>query len=393
MANAVLVAAYLRETKPSRRAESREAAAAIATALVATPPAPKTPALAETVTFDDLSSGSLQEIIARLQAEGFPPRVIRAIVTGLVDRQFADRHRQIADLVRSHPWWRPFWGERQWEYLHARQKLRHEIEATVEGLLGTDPNPPAWALASRRYRYGDLPLEKLAALDRMNGDYQELQNQLRAEAQGILLPQDLEKMRYLAEQADADAAAMLTPDEYFEYQLRSSPTGWWLRTQLAAFDPTPEEFRAIYKVQSEVMAPFANGRWEYMTPEMREAAAKAGKAIPEMVRGVLSPERFAQYELMTDEAYTHTAPLIERWNLPASATADVVRIRKDAHQRAEAINANPALSAGERTAQLGALVDEATLRLGTVLGSERLAEYREAQGRWLTRLNPQTPKR
>lgn len=389
--NVALVAAYVRANKandPTPAANTPAPAAAAEKAKRVTADAPLT-----AQTYGALTGGSLQQTIARLQAEGFPPRVIRAIVTALVDQQFADRHRQIADLIRSHPWWRPMWGERYLELLHQQQKLRHEVDTAVEDLLGTDPNPPSWVLASRRYRYGDLPLQKLAALDRMNGDYGELQNQIRAEAQGVLLPQDLEKLRYLAEQADADARAMLTPEEFYEYQLRSSPSAWWLRTQLTAFDPTPEEFRAIYRVQSETMAPFANGRWDVMTPEMREAAAKAGKTVPDKVRAVLTPERFAEYELKTDEAYAQTAPLIERWNLPATATADVVRIRKDIQQRAEAINANGALSAAARGAQLGALVDEANLRLGTVLGSERMAEYKQGAGRWLANLNPQNPKR
>ncbi len=60
---------------------------------------------------------------------------------------------------------------------------------------------------------------------------------------------DREKLALLNRERRADLERVLTPEELFEYDLRQGPTAMRLRSQLAAFQPTEEEYRAIFTVQ------------------------------------------------------------------------------------------------------------------------------------------------
>ena len=54
------------------------------------------------------------------------------------------------------------------------------------------------------------------------------------------------------------AERILTPAELEEYDLRNSNTGRAMRRELAAFNPTEEEFRAIYKLRQPVDEKYNN---------------------------------------------------------------------------------------------------------------------------------------
>jgi hypothetical protein len=348
---------------------------------------------AENERWQALSSGSLADVVEQLQSAGFPPRLQRAIMKALVARQFAGRHREIADLIRARPWWRPLWGSDDGaKLIAARQRLRREEDDVVNALLGPNTEPPEWATASRRYRYGDLPPATLAELDRINADYVELANEIKQRSQGLFLPEDREKLLFLARQAHTDVAQLLTPQQLFEYDMRSSQEGWWLRDITSNMDVSEEEFRALFKVRSAFSSRFSDGQYELMSAEDRAAFAKLEPEMNAQIRAVLTPERFAEYELKTSPEYRQTEGLVRRLALPAEATATIVNVQRELTKRAEAIRADATLPPTARTSQLGALADEAVARLTPTLGDAGMKAYRQGgAGNWMNRLQQPAP--
>ncbi|MEO6003887.1 MAG: hypothetical protein ABIZ04_05065 [Opitutus sp.] len=339
-----------------------------------------------------LASGSIEEIANRLKAEGFPPRLQRVIVRALVAQQFADRHRALADLIRARPWWKAVLDSSEGaKVIAARQRLQREEDDAVDAVLGPDLGSTPYITSSRLYRYGNLPPSTLAELDRINSDYGELMSEIRNASQGILLPEDREKLLFLARQGHADVAQRLTPEQLFEYDLHSSPEGWWLRVLTGGMNPTEEEFRALFKVRFAFSAPYSDGQYEYMTPEDKQTLAKLDPQLTEQIKAVLTPDRFAEYQLKSTAEYRQTDAFAKRFALPANAAATIVTVQNEITKRADAVRANDTLSPVARNAQLGALADEAVARLTPTLGDSSMNAYKQSAGGWLDALRPPLP--
>jgi hypothetical protein len=311
------------------------------------------------------------------------------IIRALVERQFADRHREIAAMIREQPWWlAPYGSEGGAKILAATQRLNRDEQDAVDAVLGPNTNVAEYTQAGRLYRYGNLSFAKLNELDRINTDYNELETQARGVSQFVMMPEDREQLLYIERQLQADVAQLLTREELFEYNLRSSPTGWWLRQQLATFNPSPEEFRAIFSIEHTLVAPIAHGKYQIMNAEDKKAWSSLEPTLKEQIKGVLSPERFAEYQLKSTQAYRDTDALVTRLALPPKAVAEIVAVQNEITKRAEHLRANTALTSAERAAQLGALADEVSVRLMPTLGDAGFNAYKQSAGRWMTGLRP-----
>lgn len=359
-----------------------------ATATASTAAAVPTPPPLDPKVWKGLLGTDLAATLAHLRAEGFPPSMQRAILAALIAEQFADRHKALASMINAEPWWRGnLYGSNSGaKILAARQQLQRDEKEALDNLLGADSGLTAYARAQQIKQYGNLPPEKLSELNRINSDYNELMSEVRNAAQGILLPEDRDKLAYLEKEKRADITAALTPDELFEYDLHNSSTAGSLRYQLAAFNPTEDEFRAIFKVRQAFDAQYANGNFDMMTMDQRRAYGEAQAELTKQIQPLLSADRYAEYQQKTDPAYIQANALVTRLNLPATATSDIVAVQKDITKRASAIRQDNTLSPPDRAVQLKALGDEAVLRLTPTLGDAGIAAYRQSGGYWINTL-------
>lgn len=353
-------------------------------------PTPKPDVLAQD-TWPNLSTGDMQAVVARLRAEGFPPNLQRAIISALIAQQFADRHHALAELIKAQPWWTSFNSAASAKIMATRQQLQRDEKDAIDALLGANSGTTAYAHAQQVRKFGELPAEKLSTLNQIDSDYNDLINEVRRNAQGILLKEDRDKIAYLEKEKRDDITKVLTPDELFEYDLRSSPTASSLRTQLAAFSPTEAEFRAIFKAQQAFDAQYGGGSFEMMTAEQRRARAQDQAKLTEQIQPLLTPERFDEYKLKTDPQYIQANALVTRLQLPPTATMDIVTVQKDISKRAETIRGDRSISAEQRSTQLNALGREAEVRLTPILGDSGLSAYKQSSGGWINMLQRQTP--
>jgi hypothetical protein len=394
-ANLVLAAAmYWRwTTRVSRPLEEMAAALHAPRAeawLERVPAAPVDPA-----TWQRFASAEPAELVARLGDEGYPPAVVRAIVHAQIRQQFSVRYTALADEAAAAPYWlgSAFSLSADPKIERARRALDREAAELAAQLLG----PSAGELSESERRmlrreFGDLSPEKVAEMRRIVADYEDLIAEVRGEARGLMLPEDVQRLAYLEGEKRADLARLLSPEELEIVDLRSSPTAGQLRRELAAFEPTEAEFRALFRIQHALDVQHGAAAGE-LTPEQRARRLAAQKELAGQIEAALGPERYAEYRRTTDPTWLTAHRFVEQIGLPATATAQLVAVQSEITQRVGAVRTSENLTPAQQQAQVALLAQEAHARLAPVLGDRGLAAYKQGIGYWLHALQvPPTPR-
>lgn len=335
-----------------------------------------------------VQSGDLRTLADRLRAAGFPPSAIKAIVSAEIYEQFAARRKALLGQQEEVP----FWKTQQRAILdpkamaELRQISREQTNLMKEllgpdGYLGSDE-----VMAFQKRQFGDLPRDTLDQMQNVLSDYNELRQQIYQAANGVMLPEDREKLALLEKEQRTDLAKLLTPQQLEEYDLRSSNTANTLRSQLVTFKPTEAEFRALYKATRDAEEKIGSLTNAGGNPDqMRQIQA----AALENARAVLPADRFAELKQAVDPLYQQVNRLVARLELPTSAATEVVTVQQDIQKRATAVRGNRELSAEQRNEQLGALAQEASAKISTALGGTRgLEAYKQYGGQWLQTIVP-----
>jgi hypothetical protein len=92
-----------------------------------------------------------------------------------------------------------------------------------------------------------LAKEKKDQVQKIQQEFSEKRSEIYAQAKGHISMEIQEDLKVLNRQMNDDLAKVLTPQELFEYQVRTSETASNLKNnELRVFDATEEEFRAIF---------------------------------------------------------------------------------------------------------------------------------------------------
>ena len=356
-------------------------------ALPAVAPAAAPPAAPPALTADrwrQLHSDDLPTLIARLHAEGFPADHLRTIVAAELHQRFAARRQALDAAEAKVPSWRVpthFFGS------SARRALDREERDLLRSVLG----PDAAALSPLLRQFPGFSAEKIARLEQLDEDYQDQRTEFYAGnslGNRPLLPDAGEKLAALERAYRARLAAVLTPAELADYELRTSNTADTLRDDLAAFHPSEHEFRTIFALEQAFDLEFGTS-WGQLSPEQRLARDAAEEKLTASLRRALGDERFTDYERASDFIFQKTAAFVARLDLPPDTAAQIWATQRDLEQRADGLHANRSLAAVERNRQLAALADEAKTKLTAALGTAGFDLYRQSLGPlWLSRLAP-----
>jgi hypothetical protein len=125
----------------------------------------------------------------------------------------------------------------------ALRQLDREQRQMLRDALGADPDESARTSLYQHKNLGFLPEEKATDVRRVLRDYDEKRADLYAAA--YTQSTDVEKMRAIEKEQQDALAAVLTPTELREYDLRFSRTATTLREDLSAFSPTEQEFQTM----------------------------------------------------------------------------------------------------------------------------------------------------
>lgn len=339
-------------------------------------------------TWARLQSGDVKTLVERLRAAGFSETMIRSIVAAQVNERFSARRKALLAQQEETPYWQSLqqFGldpKTRSAFRELNREQTEQVKALLgpDGLLGNEER-----LAYQRRQFGDIPADKIDQLQNIISDYSDLRQQIQSNANGVLLPEDREKLTLLEKEQRADLAGLLTPQELENYELRSSSTASQLRSQLGIFKPSEAEFVAIFRATraaEEQFGSLSNTSGNFSQyQQIRTAALEQAKAQ-------LTPERYAALQQATDPAYSTINRLVARLDLPTTAAVQVVSVQQDTMKRANAIRSDKGLSADQRAVQLSALAQEASTTISQALGGTRgLEAYKQYGGQWLQSLQP-----
>ena len=383
-ANVVLASAFaLKSGVREAPVPSKEQAGRVATPSAAAPSAAP-------VTWAHLQTLDHVAFVAALRQQGWSRDVLRAIVTARLGQEYGPKFAALNAAHRP-PYWR---GDRDGD-LHpsmsaaaraeARQ-LSRDYHQALQALLGTDAEDPGLA-AHRQRRYGPIAPEKISTLESIESDYRDLIQEARDRAAGRLLDRDREVIRLLEQEREADIAALLTPEEKEAYELRASQTAIGLRFRLQHFNPTEEEYVAIFRLRKAFDDRFGGSN---PTPEQRQQRQASESELNQQIAAVLGEERFQEYDLKAHPSWQQAADWVRRQQLPEATAEPLARFGREMQERLQAINRDRSISRADRDAQRAALYHDARLRLGQILPAEHHARYESGPGGWLRSLQPQT---
>ncbi len=335
-----------------------------------------------------LETPDLTTLVARLRAAGFPPAILRSIIDAEIEARFAPRIQALTRELNETPYWKPdpslYAGNTR--LFESISQIYRERSQLLRGLLGQD----AFAYsgvdpsAAQQRQYGNLSEAKISLVQRIVDDYAEMIGQVRTAMQGVTLPEDREKLALLEREKRADLAAMLTPAELADYEMRSSPITGRLRTPLSIMNASEAEFRKIFEIQqpyANVISPGVGLITMEMSQQRRDATAK----INEQIKAALGDERFAQYERASQSEFQQLHRLGTAEGVSYDAMAKAFSVRGPTATASAAIMNDRNLSADDKRNALKNLAQTARTEILSTLGPTVGPAYAEG-ARWLTHI-------
>lgn len=388
LANAFFVVAISRKPASEKLAASHEHANAERNPVAAA----QDPAEALFV----VGATGLASLKNELEAAGFPADTVKAIIIKLAHEPHQTRLRAVLAREGLPPFWTtgrpvPELSLGSPEEARTLAAMTQAANDQVRALYG-DPfyDDPQFFESARR-QLGNLPDDKLVAIARIQSDYADLRRKATAGTPYREQTDEQRRQLVLLDRAEEDdLAAALTPDELFEYRVRQSPRARALRDSIARFNPTEEEFRAIYSTQEELIAKTGS-----TAPEDVQAGAFAserGRAgLAALLEGKLPAERIADLTFATSSQEANLVRLTNRLGLPISAARELRELQDTTSQAVQHLRADPTLAEPERAARLSALAAEARTKATGVLGSRGIEPYLATSGSWVNQLTAATP--
>jgi hypothetical protein len=357
---------------------SDDLAASVATAKQA-------PANATDALWTRVETADLTEFADHLRAQGFPPRTIRAIIAAQIRENFAGQRKALEGATTERPFWEPYTRDPKTQL--ALSALYREQEKQLRAVLGSEGEDES-TRASLRRRFGNLPDEKLDVLRQIEEDYNAQRSEITLAARAGLITSytdaENQKIKGLEKAFHDNLGSILSPQELEDYDLRNSTSAMRVRSSVTVFNPTEEEFRAIYRLQKEFDDRYATIGGSLSQEEAR-ARSEAQKQLTADIKAALGAERGEFYERATNYDYRAASMLVTRLELPPQTTDQLWALQQEMQPRAQTLMRGGALSPAERIQQLAALNDEAKAKAAALLGARGFEAYQQNTS-WLRSL-------
>jgi hypothetical protein len=325
-----------------------------------------------------LQPDDLPGLVARLRAAGFPPTIIRSVVSAQLQTRFAARMDELVASVVDIPYWQPalnnsftnpkFYEEQSQIYRERSRLLRELMGDDFFASAGSDPT------AAQRRRFGDLPKAKISLVQQIEEDYAELASQARAATGGIILPEDREKLALLDREKHADLAALLSPQEVEDYEMRSSAVTSRLRPALTLMDATESEFRAIFQVQQQYNDRI-NPAGGVSNGEMMQRRRDATQEMNDRLKVALGEARATEFLRASNYEFQSLAQIAQRENLPLAAAASAFDLRTTTSQESMRVYDDKTLTYEQKLAALKTLAENTRAQIVATLGPKAGGAY------------------
>jgi hypothetical protein len=329
-----------------------------------------------------VQSENLKAYAANLRGIGCPPETVRDIIEGEANEWFLARRRAVLEPLQR-GYWDLAAGGRELNkatepFGEAVEKLDDEREASIIEALGG--NIRRQSSSERKTRLDYLSDAAQKALEDMTATYKRELVKLRRGPDGKPNPD----ARVASEKLEAswkDAIrALMTPEQFAEYELRSSRFARTAQSSVG-FEATEEEQRTTARIYQQFEA--ADVRPDRKDPDAavkKAQAAEAKRQRGEAMRQALGEERYAQFQQGLQGNFGSLYPIAQRYELSresAAQAADVLKARNDALSR---LRADKSMNGEDRAAREQAVNQETRAAMLPALGARALRTYEKYHG-------------
>lgn len=342
-----------------------------------------------------LESSNYVVYVENLRNFGCPEETIRDIIITDVAKLYARRRAAVRAQVPPRKFWQTVDASQAESagvqaQLHALDQEQRDL---IRELLGVDLRVEMTKYWNEEdYQNFDddyLPAEKRDRVRALQQKYDELEQDIYTRTRGLLLDEDETALRDLHRARETEMAALLTPEELEEYQLRHSETASNMRSQLVGFNVTEEEFRKIFRLQSTFDNDFNRAfdpSDDFAVGVRARAQEEAQAALNEELKKALGAERYAEYVRAQDGDYKTLLQVSERFDLPVEVADRVYAMKVQAEQQRRQVEANSGLTEEQRAAALLGIARETQRSVANALGEKVYQSYQKAGGQWLSGL-------
>jgi hypothetical protein len=342
--------------------------------IAAAPAAPKPVFTAKKFNWQDVEADAYRAYIESLRGVGCPDDKIRTIVLADVNELF-DKKRTREAVQHDMQWWRA-------EALNAAlvnvlqergRALEEERTALIARLLGQEA---ADAEKSETLVWSSVQLSGpvLGSLPpKTHNEVQEICARSMERHQTYFWsrvnegqPMNQVEMARLREQTRADLRKVLNDDQVEEFVLRYSHNAARLRDELRGFEPTPEEFRKIFRVTDplEHQMQMEFGGIEAMSEKQRE---RFDRQRDEAIRDALTPQRYQAYSLTKDPLYRQAQMVALQYGAPPKAILPIYQMTKLNESKRQQIINDAKLTPQQKSEALNAMNIEQQQRIQRIV--------------------------
>jgi hypothetical protein len=314
----------------------------------------------------------LHQIVADLRAAGYPVDLIRSVVNHLLKEHFASREPNAGQ---------PFWKRNHQtpEAVAAQTALNNERRALFEALLGADARPSAMMDAeSRMRRYGTLSDDKIDAIAKIERDYSEMSSEAWARRRGnaaASMETAMQTQQLMEQERMADMAAVLTPEEFAQYEMRNSRSASTLMNNLRNIDITEAEYAQLFQAQKAFE--LANPMRASMDGTSFAQRQTSQLALNDAARATLGDTRFYSYLEGADRNYANAAQVLGKY---ANVTPDVIYQVYQLQVELQSLMSQTSRDGprpADKIAQLRSTVESYNTKLENLVGTEAADAYRK----------------
>jgi len=333
------------------------------------------------------TDADFRQLVADLRAAGFPPRLIATVVRELYEKQ-ADARSPQANA--------PFWQHRSATISKEMQEFRLQTSRALQEIVDAQiPRSQRLDPVARRRQYGNLSDAKIDAIDAIERDYREMQqenmlSQLRGGSGSIDDFASYQKQNnLLTGEKRADLSAILSAEELREYELHNSDAARDAARTASNLALTPAEFVALYEARKtfDASAPTLSGN---ITQEQWAARQAAQTAYYEQARAALPDDRFYSFLRNNDPTYRAIAQLGSQYpSVTPAGSYEAYKLQVELQGALTKLRGNSGLKPDEIIATYA----DINARLEKAVGIEAAAAFRKTNpGRMFNaptiRMNP-----
>jgi len=348
-----------------------------------------------TFTWESVESPVYREYIANLRAIGCPEETIRDIIVADVNKLYAAKKREARGEPKKFEYWKagkPWMTALDADAL-ARNRALEDEKLAVLRQLGIEPDlkmqmanlvDPGETLGSM---FGFLPEDKQVSVMKLMQDMQT--EMAKASEDGDF---DAETMLAAQRKMEAALKEVLSPEELRDYELRMSITANTLRSQLAGFDPSEQEFLQVYELRKAFDDEFSMSLRGNESDAERKRRTEAETQTNEAIKQALGETRYADYERAKDWSFQLINQAAKRADLGTTEAIQVYEMKKAAETEVRSVRNNQELTPEQRNAALAGIQAETERSMKAVLGEKGWDQYDRSQNTyWLRNMVPKTP--